>query len=47
MIPLVELPKIVEHYSPHYESVFSPEALIEFQRYVNQSHLRLRESQPE
>lgn len=35
MIPLVELPKIVEHYSPHYETVFSPEALIEFQRYVS------------
>ena len=35
MIPLVELPKIVGHYSAHYESVFSPEALIEFQRYVS------------
>lgn len=35
MIPLVELPKIVEHYTPYYASVFSPEALIEFQRYLS------------
>ena len=35
MIPLVELPKIVEHYTEHYTEVFSPEALIEFQRYVS------------
>ncbi len=31
MIPLVELPKIVEHYTPYYTEVFSPAALIEFQ----------------
>lgn len=35
MIPLVELPKIVEHYTEHYSKVFSPEALVEFQRYVS------------
>lgn len=35
MIPLVELPKIVEHYTEHYSNVFSPEALVEFQRYVS------------
>lgn len=35
MIPLVELPKIVEHYTPYYTQVFSPEALIEFQRYIS------------
>lgn len=35
MIPLVELPKIVEHYTPYYIEVFSPEALVEFQRYVS------------
>ncbi|MCB0060465.1 MAG: hypothetical protein KDE19_00045 [Caldilineaceae bacterium] len=27
--------KIVEHYTEHYQEVFSPEALIEFQRYVS------------
>lgn len=35
MMPLVELPKIVEHYTEHYTEVFSAEALIEFQRYVS------------
>ncbi|MEZ4734573.1 MAG: hypothetical protein R3E79_46375 [Caldilineaceae bacterium] len=35
MIPLVELPKIVEHYTPYYTQVFSAEALIEFQRYIS------------
>jgi hypothetical protein len=35
MIPLVELPKIVEHYTPYYTQVFSPEALLEFQRYIS------------
>lgn len=35
MIPLVELPKIVEHYTPYYAQVFSAEALIEFQRYIS------------
>lgn len=35
MMPLVELPKIVEHYTPYYRKVFSPAALIEFQRYIS------------
>ena len=35
MIPLVELPTIVEHYTPYYTGVFSPAALIEFQRYIS------------
>jgi hypothetical protein len=35
MVPLVELPKIVEHYTPYYRNVFSAEALVEFQRYIS------------
>lgn len=35
MIPLVELPTIVEHYAPFYAQVFSPEALLQFERYVS------------
>lgn len=35
MIPLVELPEIVQHYTPYYTNIFSPEALIEFQRYLS------------
>ena len=35
MIPLVEIPEIVSHYTPFFESVFSPEALCQFQRYVS------------
>lgn len=35
MIPLVEFPEIVRHYTPWFESVFSDEALIQFQRYVS------------
>jgi len=35
MFPLVELPKIVEHYAPHFVDVFSPEAFIQFQRYLS------------
>jgi hypothetical protein len=27
MIPLVEIPDIVQHYAPFFASVFSPEAL--------------------
>ena len=30
MLPLVELPEIVRHYAPWFESVFSPEALLQF-----------------
>jgi len=35
MIPLVELPEIVRHYAPFFESVFSPEAFEQFKRYVS------------
>ena len=35
MIPLVEIPEIVRHYAPFFESVFSPEAFQQFQRYVS------------
>jgi len=35
MYPLVEIPELVQHYTPFFESVFSAEALIEFQRYVS------------
>lgn len=35
MVPLVETPEIVRHYAPFFESVFSPEAFCQFQRYVS------------
>jgi len=35
MIPLVEIPEIVRHYAAYFESVFSPEAFQQFQRYVS------------
>lgn len=35
MIPLVDLPIIVEHYAPYFQDVFSPAALIEFERYIS------------
>ena len=35
MLPLVELPRIVEHYAPYFAQVFSPEAFIQFQRYLS------------
>ena len=35
MYPLVEYPEIVEHYAPFFEEVFSPEAFIEFKRYIS------------
>jgi hypothetical protein len=35
MLPLVELPEIVRHYASWFESVFSPEALLQFQRYLS------------
>jgi hypothetical protein len=35
MLPLVEFPEIVKHYGPWFESVFSPEALLQFQRYLS------------
>jgi hypothetical protein len=35
MLPVVELPEIVRHYAPWFETVFSPEALLQFQRYLS------------
>jgi hypothetical protein len=35
MVPLVEIPEIVQHYAPFFQSVFSAEAWIQFQRYVS------------
>jgi hypothetical protein len=35
MFPLVEFPELVQHYAPYFEKVFSPEAFIEFERYVS------------
>lgn len=35
MFPLVEIPAIVQHYAPFFASVFSPEALQQFQRYIS------------
>jgi DDE superfamily endonuclease len=35
MLPLVEIPEIVRHFAPFFASVFSPEALVPFQRYVS------------
>ena len=35
MLPLVEVPQIVQHYAPWFEAVFSTEALVQFQRYLS------------
>ncbi len=35
MIPLVEFPELVQHYAPHFERVFSPQAFMQFKRYVS------------
>jgi DDE superfamily endonuclease len=35
MLPLVEIPEIVRHYASWFASVFSPEAFVQFQRYVS------------
>jgi hypothetical protein len=35
MLPLVEFPQIVQHYAPWFESVFSAEAFVQFQRYLS------------
>jgi hypothetical protein len=35
MLPLVEIPEIVRHYASFFSSVFSKEALEQFQRYVS------------
>ena len=35
MLPLVEVPAIVQHYAPFFASVFSPRAFQQFQRYLS------------
>ena len=35
MFPLVEFPELVQHYAPHFASVFSAEAWVEFERYIS------------
>jgi hypothetical protein len=35
MLPLVEIPALVRHYAPFFATVFSPDALTQFQRYVS------------
>jgi len=35
MYPLVEFPKLVQHYAPFFKDVFSAEAFIEFERYIS------------
>ena len=35
MIPLVEIAVLVRHFAPYFESVFSPEAFMHFQRYIS------------
>ncbi len=35
MIPLVEFPELVKHYAPYFERVFSPAALVQFERYIS------------
>ena len=35
MVPLVEIPELVQHYAPFFSEVFSPAALEQFQRYLS------------
>jgi hypothetical protein len=35
MVPLVEIPEIVQHYASFFTRVFSPEAFVQFQRYIS------------
>lgn len=35
MLPMVEVPEIVHHYAPFFESVFSPDASKQFERYIS------------
>jgi hypothetical protein len=35
MVPLVEFPRLVDHYAPHFCSVFSADAFIQFKRYIS------------
>src|SRR5512140_1551704 len=35
MFPLVEFPELVRHFAPAFADVFSPEAFVEFERYIS------------
>ncbi len=35
MFPLMEFPELVQHYAPAFRDVFSPDAFIEFERYIS------------
>jgi hypothetical protein len=35
MVPLVEFPRLVDHVAPHFSSVFSADAFIQFKRYIS------------
>jgi hypothetical protein len=35
MIPLVEIPELVQHYAPYFADLFSEEAFVEFERYIS------------
>lgn len=35
MLPLIDFPTLVKHYAPYFKEVFSPQALIEFERYIS------------
>ena len=35
MFPLVAFPRLVDHYAPHFASVFSDDAFIQFKRYIS------------
>jgi hypothetical protein len=35
MLPLVEFPELVRHYAPYFETVFSADAFIQFERYIS------------
>lgn len=35
MLPLVEFPELVQYYAPFFKDVFSPEAFVEFERYIS------------
>jgi len=35
MFPLVDFPELVRHYAPHFEAVFSPQAFVQFERYIS------------
>jgi hypothetical protein len=35
MLPLIEIPALVQHYAPFFKDVFSDEAMIEFKRYIS------------